>query len=219
MGGERCVCLRTLVGRVGFVGHGVLRRARLRGHEAGPEGVEEGDPARATVRGRLRGGRRRGGDGEAGQLAGAARIAPAPGRAGAADAPHHGLGPLPSDRTARAARILRWRAETQGELLRLDGLELESGGLTMTREEGKSRGREWSETRRSEPWSFALCVRCLKLDWFGSGRSSGRVLRVGPACSMRFVLFVLLFSIRNSSKCLYNIYTIFFNLIKFIKKY
>ena len=47
----------------------------------------------------------------------------------------------------------------------LDGLELESGGLTTTRGEGKSREREGSE-----PWGFALCVRCVKLDdCFGSG--------------------------------------------------
>lgn len=211
MGGERCVCLRTLVGRVGFVGHGVLRRARLRGHEAGPEGVEEGDPARATVRGRLRGGRRRGGDGEAGQLAAAARIAPAPGRAGAADALHHGLGPLPSDRTARAARILRWRAQTQGELLRLDGLELESGGLTMTREEGKSRGREWSETRsRGVSRSVFGSVPQVGLVRVGSGRSSGRVLRVGPACSMRFVLFVLLFFQSETPLSVSIIFTLYF---------
>jgi hypothetical protein len=186
------------VGGVGFVGHRVLRRARLRGHEAGPEGVEEGDPARATVRGRLRNGRRRGGDGEAGQLAAAARVAPDPGRAGASDAPHHGLGPLPSDRTARAVRILRWRAETQGELLRLDGLELESGGLTMTREEGKSREREWSETR-SRGVSRSVFGAS---SWTGSGRVGAQdefCEWAQPAACALFFLFYF-FSIRNSSK-------------------
>jgi hypothetical protein len=80
----------------------------------------------------------------------------------------------------------------------LDGLELESesSGLTMTRGEVKSGEREGSE-----PWGFALCVWCVKLDdCFGSGlgtRSARITLRVGPARSMRFVrvfYFDLLFS-------------------------
>lgn len=68
------------------VGHGGLRRARLRGHEAGAEGVEEGEPAAAAAaHGTLGGGGRRG---DAGQLAAAAGVAPPPGRCTPAGAPH-----------------------------------------------------------------------------------------------------------------------------------
>ena len=130
------VCVRTLVGGVEVVGHGGLRRARLRGHEAGAEGVEEGGPAPGTAHGTLGGGRRRGGDGGAGQLAAAAGVAPPPGRSTPAAAPHLGTPGRQCTRSAVQAAVA-CGDERQVVALPLaaclDGWELESCGLMTTR--------------------------------------------------------------------------------------
>lgn len=108
------ICVRTLVGGVEVVGHGVVRRALLLEREAGAEGVEKGGPAAAAAYGAGGGGRRRGGGGDTGQLTAAAGgVAPPPGRGAPAAAPHlDGLMALGSAVHALARR-LRSRAVTK----------------------------------------------------------------------------------------------------------